>query len=245
MKYLFTFILILFSPALIQAGLPQSDEFFAKADQFFQKHVENGRIDYANIKKNPAELMALTSQIAETNLESKSASYIKAFLTNAYNILIIKQVIENYPVQGPMAINGFFDKTKYKVAGNDLTLNQLEKGWLYQEFPDPRLHFALVCAAVGCPPIAGFAFQPEQLNQQLNEVTTMALNDEEFVRVDEGKKKVLLSQIFNWYKKDFLKEADSLLEFVNQYRKKPFGKDYKTGYYEYDWSLNDVRNSGS
>ena len=70
-----------------------------------------------------------------------------------------------------MKIRGFFDGIKHTVMGEEVTLNQLEKGLLYPQFPDPRLHFVLVCAAKGCPPLDNCAYQPEKLDDQLTKRT--------------------------------------------------------------------------
>ncbi|MGB3586410.1 MAG: DUF547 domain-containing protein, partial [Tunicatimonas sp.] len=163
----------------------------------------------------------------------------KAFYINAYNIVTIYQIIQIYPVKSPMNINGFFDKNKHQVAGKSLTLNQLEKERLLKDHFDARAHFVLVCAAMSCPPLASFAYQADQLDQQLEERTRQALNSPEFIRVDKSKKKVHISKIFDWYKGDFTKNQASVLQYINQYRDEKIPESYKVGYYEYSWALNE------
>ena len=102
---------------------------------------------------------------------------------------------------------------------------------------DPRLHFVLVCGALGCPPITNFAYQPKQLEQQLEQQTRIALNNNDFLKVNDGK--VELSQIFKWYTQDFGGNKGAILNFINQYRTTPLSKSVKVSYYPYDWTLND------
>lgn len=215
------------------------DPFFTKADQFFSQYVANGQVAYQQIKKEPGLLNQLVDQIENFSLESKSDKIKKAFYINAYNILTIQQVVERYPVKGPMQVSGFFDQITHQVAGQKLTLDQLEKGILFKKHPDSRMHFALVCAAKGCPPLANFAFQPNKLDQQLDDITSKALSNDKFIRLDPSKQRIYLSQIFEWYRQDFTILDKDLIGYINQFRQEKIPADYKVKFYEYDWSLNE------
>lgn len=234
MKTLLTF---LFLGLLITQVNAQN--FFQDADDFFSKYVSDGRVAYAELKKNPSDVNALAKQIAELNLNNKRVTedFMKAFYVNAYNILVIKQVVDRYPIYGPLKVDGFFDRVSHDVMGKKLTLNQLEKEVLYAQFPDPRLHFVLVCAAKGCPPVASFAYKPGGLNEALDDRTRHVLNLEGFIRVK--KKRVELSQIFDWYNADFERTSDSEIAFINKYRDQKIDSKVSLSYYQYDWSLNE------
>ncbi len=213
--------------------------FFAKADQFFKEHVENGRVDYAAVKNNPETLNNLLNDAATMQVSPSNAKAYQAFWINAYNLSVIKGIINKYPVKSPLKINGFFDKTTYTLGGTDITLNDIENKKLRAAFPrEPRFHFALVCAGLGCPPIIDEAYVPENLDSQLQRQTVKALNDPNFIRVKENK--VVVSQIFEWYKEDFVLEGDEI-DFLNRYRKSPIDTHLKLSYYPYDWTLNDVK----
>ncbi len=213
----------------------KAQSFFDRADAFFAENVKDGRVAYASIKENPATLNALVQEIAKLDLSNKrvSGDFMKAFYINAYNILVIKQVVDLYPIYGPLKVDGFFTGIKNTVMGQEMTLDELEKGNLYVQFPDPRLHFVLVCAAKGCPPVGGFSYKPDNLENQLTERTKDVLNLDWFIRVNG--KKTEISQLFDWYTKDF---GDSK-EFINKYRTKKLTESSKISYYEYDWSLNN------
>jgi hypothetical protein len=137
-----------------------------------------------------------------------------------------------------MDLKGFFDKELHTVAGEKMTLNDLEMKKLLQPYKDARFHFALVCAARSCPLLPSFAFQPGKLDQQLTERATLALNNKEWIKVSANQKKVELSKIFEWYKADFTTEGKTSLEWINQFRKEKIPNNFVVGYYEYDWALN-------
>ena len=227
-------LLLLVSAPLV--GLSQENSFFELSDTFFQKYVdEDGGVDYTTIKSNRQMMNDLVSKIAEFDLDGASEPVQKAFLINAYNILVIQQVVDLLPLKSPLDNEAFFNGISHPVAGKDLTLDQLEKETLYKMFPDPRLHFVLVCAAKSCPPLAQMAFVPGSLEQQVEERTKWVMNLPWFILVNDST--VQFSQIFNWYSADFGGTEESLLKYVNRYRDGEIkGKDI--GYYEYDWTLN-------
>ena len=221
------------------AQLSASVNFFDEADAFFSGVVDNGRIKYAEVARDPEMLNKLVKQIAGFPLTDEISNRNKAFYINAYNILVIHQVVQHYPIGSPMDVPGFFDGQAYSVAGTDRTLNQLEKEILLPVYPDARIHFVLVCAAVDCPPIVDYAYMPDMLDKQLETQTIKALNDPEFIKVLDGQ--VNISEIFKWYKEDFLEESESVLDYINSFRKNKIPDSYSVSYYTYDWTLNDVQ----
>lgn len=213
--------------------------FTEQSDTFLSKRVSDGKVDYAGIRQDRSQIDKLYQQVGEMSLKGISDAEKKAFYINAYNLITIHQVAEHYPVKSPMDVKGFFDQTKHTVAGEQFTLNELEKKKLLEPYQDPRIHFVLVCAAVSCPPLADFAYQADKLDEQLDEKTRQALNSKSFVRVNKNQEKVELSKIFEWYKGDFTRDQASLVAYVNQYRTQKIPTDYQVSHYEYDWELND------
>lgn len=214
------------------------DTFFGKADAFLSANIKNGRVPYKAIKEKPAQFNELIQLTGNVSLGDATDAEKKAFYINAYNILTINAIIENGIPSSPMDIAGFFDTIKHNVAGKKLTLDEIEKGILFPEYGDARVHFAVVCAALGCPQLQPEAYKPEKLDQQLNQAAKESLNRDYFTRVNKESKSVQVSQLFNWYKEDFLKEADSVLSYINRYRTEKIPINYTVDYYEYDWSLN-------
>ncbi|WP_103069563.1 DUF547 domain-containing protein [Aquimarina sediminis] len=224
----------------VQYGFSQSTaDFFAQADSFFKTYISNGRVDYKNIKKDTSSLDKLLDMAAVIKVDTNDPKTYKAFYINAYNLAVIKGIVNRYPVKSPINIKGFFDKTTYTVGGKKTTLNDIENKLLRKNFPkEARFHFVLVCAGLGCPPIIASAYKPVTLEKQLQRQTVKALNNPNFIRV-KGKK-VQLSQIFEWYKGDFTHDG-SEIDYVNKYREEKIPTGAKVSYYPYDWSLNHVK----
>lgn len=234
-------ILILIVTSLTSGVRAQDLEtFLDKTDAFFKSHVVDGRIDYKAIKSNSSELDEIL-KLGE-GLEIPVDDYLdyQAFWINSYNLLVIKSIVKNYPLKSPLDVPGFFDMELHRIGSTSITLNDIENINLRKEFPnEPRFHFVLVCAGLGCPPIIPQAYRPETLETQLETQTSNAINDPQFIRL--GKKKVEISQIFEWYQEDFNRNGQTTAGFINSYRKEKIPADNKVGFYPYDWNLNEIR----
>lgn len=239
MKNRITYTLLVLLLVAVQGVSAQGlNDFFSQTDSFLKNVVHNGRVDYKAIKENPGQLNALISAAKDIRVEKSDASNYQAFWINAYNIMVINGVVNNYPLKSPLDVSGFFDKITYEVGGKKITLNDIENKLLRPNFPqEPRFHFVLVCAGLGCPPIINAAYMPSTLDAQLEKQTVKALNDANFIRL--GKKdRVQISQIFEWYTGDFKQNGASLVDFINSYRTEKLADGSKVSYYPYDWTLN-------
>lgn len=216
-----------------------NEAFFAEADAFFKEYVSNGRIDYARLHESPKPLEELMELAASIKVDKANASTYQAFWINAYNLAVIKGIVTNYPIKSPLDKAGFFDKAKYNLGGVSITLNDIENKLLRAQFNDARVHFVLVCGAIGCPPIINAAYKPETLENQLQQQTEKALNNPNFIKV-EGKS-VLVSEIFKWYKEDFVKKGQTEIDFINQFRKEKLSTSLKLAYYTYNWNVNSKK----
>ena len=106
-------------------------------------------------------------------------------------MLVIKQIIDNFPISSPKEVVGFFDDNEFLVAGQDITLNQIENEILRSVYKDPRIHLVIVCGARGCPPITDYSYTPENLEEQLELQTTLSINDDKFINgKDISKEKI-------------------------------------------------------
>ncbi|GAA3997653.1 DUF547 domain-containing protein [Hymenobacter fastidiosus] len=237
-------------PLLLLAGVatgtmaapaPDAESLAAATSVFLRQYVSpEGNVNYKALKARPAALQTLLRQVKTFNAKAATAAERKAFYLNAYNLTVIGAVVERYPLQSVMKVPGFFDKNLYLVAGEKLTLNNLEATRLRQPYNDPRIHFALVCAAVGCPRLSREAYAPATLDAQLTAQARRVLTNPEFIRVDAGAKKVLVSEIFKWYADDFKAGGKATVAYINQFRgAQPIPAGFTTDYYAYDWTLND------
>lgn len=228
--------LLLVASSAVHAQISNFNAFFDRTDAFLSEHVAFGRVDYQNM--NVTELDSLMEFIGKADYENAAVETRKAFLINAYNLIVIHQIKANYPIASPMDVSGFFEVNTFKISGAEMTLNHLENNVMRKKYPDPRYHLVLVCGAIDCPPIDNKAFQPESLEEHLESRTMNALNNDGFIFESDGK--VHLSQIFQWYGSDFGKNTSEILDYINQYRSTPF-ESTKVEYYEYDWSLNEKK----
>ncbi len=241
MKYLVRIFLVIFVAQVTNAQNSNNlSPFFDQTDQFLKTYVSNDLVQYQKLKNEQKSLVDLVMLIEEANLEGADAQTLQAFYINAYNILVIEEVVQQFPIKSVQDVGGFFDSKKKRVAGKKMTLNQLEKSYLLDAYGDPRFHFVLVCAAVDCPPIAGFAYRPESLEQQLEKQTRSILNDPGFIKVNESEETVAISQIFQWYSADFGGNKKEALAYINGYREQPVPASYSIEFYSYDWKLNGI-----
>lgn len=232
------YILLSFISFVSFSQVFDNELFTEKVDEFLKENVKSGLVDYVSIKSNPQLLNELTEYLKITDISSFSLEQKKAFWINAYNITVISSIIDKYPISSPQDKVGFFDIEKYTIAGKETTINDIENKELRAVYNDPRLHFVLVCGAVGCPKLVNYAYRSDKLNSQLDAQTTFSLNDLYFIRVNDLDEKVEVSEIFNWYKSDFGKGKDVILNFINQYRSIKIPLNYSVSSYEYDWKLN-------
>lgn len=231
-----TTILILFSTITFNAK--DLSTFFTKTDVFMKKNVFNSKVDYQSIKSSPNDLNEILEIASKIDLSKETDNNTKAFWINAYNIALIKLVVNKYPVKSPLDISGLFDKTTTTLAGKKITLNDIENKMLREKYKDARIHFVLVCGANGCPPIINNAYMPLTLETQLETQTKLAINNPDFIKVNSKSKKVEFSQIFEWYKADFISKGKNEIDFINKYLATKVDSNYKVAYYSYDWTLN-------
>jgi hypothetical protein len=233
-----TIITILLSSLSLLGYRQQVKEFNKEVDIFLKEYVQDGKVDYKRLKNNFEDVNKLYKSLEAVNIGDLSKNETKALYINAYNIIVIRQITEYFPLKSALDKNGFFDKVKHNVGGEMLTLDQIEKGKVIIPFQDPRVHFAFSCAAASCPELANFAYTADKLDEQLDERTSNSINNADFIKVKSNENLVRISKIFKWYERDFKMKADDALSYINQYRKNKIPENYNVDFYEYDWSLN-------
>lgn len=210
---------------------------------FLQKFVnKDGKVNYENLQRNPELLDALLSDIADFDIKKAAMADQYAFYLNAYNILVIGEIVKNYPLTSVQDMPGFFNRTRMHIAHEELTLDQIETDKLRKIYDDPRLHFALVCGTNSCPRLSRAAYIGKDLFVQLNNQARFALLDPTYVKVDDVKKIVRLPEIFQWYEGDFSTSGKTGVMYINQFRSSGrIPTWYTVEYYPYNWSLNDQK----
>jgi len=208
-----------------------------------QTHVNGkGMVNYKALKSNPGQLDAYlnkTGAVSEKELKSWSKDEQLAFYINVYNAETLKFIIDNYPVDSIKDLGGFlstpWDKKVVTLFGEKATLNTVEHKIIRKEFEEPRIHFALVCAAISCPPLRREAYTAAKLDSQLDNQARVFMAQKEKNRIEGDT--LYLSSIYSFYKGDFTKGGRSLNDYVDPYIDgSTAGKEVE--FTDYDWSLN-------
>jgi len=237
------FAALLAAPMQLPAAFDHSHAAFTSV---LKTHVSGNDVDYAGLKKSPDKLGAYLDSLAkvsQSEFKGWTEDQEMAYLINLYNAGTLKLIIDNHPLKSIKDIGSPWKKKVVKLFGTDRSLDYVEHDLLRKNYNDPRIHFGVNCASIGCPALRNEAFQASKLNRQLDEQAKGFLNDTAMNRVD-GKSGVLyLSSIFDWFKGDFVKKSGSVEKFVAPYfnegdRKAIQAGKLKIKYTDYDWSLN-------
>lgn len=225
---------------LVDSSYSQDLSFFRSTEQFLKKYVIAGKVDFKRLDRNAENLDSLIAQIDTMDLGGQTDDFKKAFYINAYNLLIIYGVLQEYPVASPLDIEGFFKERKFSIAGSELTLDELEFNVLFESYRDLRLHFILNCGAKSCPTLFSEAVTPADLEEQLDFSTTMVMDRDDFVQIDHINNQIKVSKIFEWYRSMFETDGMTIRKFINHNRFETLPSAYKIVFDEYDWSLNEL-----
>ncbi|AWV88050.1 DUF547 domain-containing protein [Bradymonas sediminis] len=222
--------------------------------QLLAEHVDSaaGRVDYAGLKKDQKKLDAYLEKLGAVDLKTLGADEKLALLINAYNAYTLQLILENYPgVKSIKDLKSPWKSKRYKVGGHTLSLDDIEHGLIRPVYKDSRIHFAVNCASIGCPPLQAFAFEGEKIDAQLDLAARKTLQDTRYVRIEGDKLKI--SVLLNWYGDDFIGEdysprSKTLAAYVARFgtpEVRAFVEKHQgapsVGFIDYDWSLNDVK----
>lgn len=217
-----------------------------------QRWVNAGRVDYAALQREgrtalKAYLNELSATCA-TDYEKWSREQRLAFWINAYNAFTVQLIVDHYPISSIRNIGWLpgaaFRRDFIPMPGLKeaiISLNDIEHGTLRTDFREPRIHFALVCASLGCPTLGNTAFRASDLNRQLDEQARSFLRDTSKNRFDPETNTLHLSPIFDWFRADFEVVAGSVPAYVARYLDDPriSRPGVRIEYTNYNWSLND------
>ena len=204
-------------------------------DALLSDYVDaGGRVDYAGLRGDGSHLDAYLAQLAAADPDELSGEERLAFYINAYNAATLDLIVDNYPLASITELDGGkpWDVERVELGGETYSLNQIENDLIRGRFDEPRIHFAVNCAAASCPPLRAGAYTAERLDEQLDEQTRDFLTDPDYITVSGGEARV--SKIFDWYGADF----ESVSAFIARYRE-DVNQDTEIAFAEYDWSLND------
>jgi hypothetical protein len=227
---------------LASAGPSVSHSLFG---ELLNKYVSEGKVDYAGFQSEEAKLDQYLDLLQGVDPKTLSGKEQFAFYANAYNAWTIKLILTKYPDITSIKELGIFNTGPWKkkvvrLRGETVSLDHIEHDILRPRFKDPRVHFAINCAAKSCPPLGSEPFLAEKLDQQLDDVTRSFINNPQSYRL-EGRN-LHVSRIFKWFSEDFNEDALSFfIKYANGELKKklePQPEKINIKYLAYDWSLN-------
>lgn len=229
-------------------------------DDVLSTYVDDeGWVNYDDLQQSRQALDTFNDALAtveDTTLSGWSEEEQIAFWINAYNSLTLKSIVDQTPIKPSIKdITGVWRLRKHPINQREKTLNEIEHDVLRVDFDEPRLHAAIVCAAISCPPLRNEAFTGENLDAQLDEQVVQWLARPDGLNIDREAGEVKVSKIFSWFGVDWIpsygvdtgftgsKEERAVLNFISQYvseddRAYLEAGDYKVSYFDYDWSLN-------
>ena len=208
------------------------------------------RVNYQALKSEQSGLKAYISQLEAVKVTKLTKNEQFAFWANLYNAVTLNVVLDAYPVKTIKDIdispgifsNGPWGKKLVTIEGTKLSLDDIEHEILRPIFQDPRVHYAVNCASIGCPNLQNQAFTGGKLNAQLDQAARDYVNSSRGVVVKNGR--VSASKIYSWFKKDFGPNQSALLAHFKKYAdsslKTQLNQINTINRYFYDWTLNDT-----
>ena len=257
------------SPALGQApsGATDADAAekparHAEFSRLLARYVDGqGRVDYAQLERHAdTTLGPYLDQLASTDPAQLSRDAQLAFWINAYNALALKLIVDHHPVKSIWATTpGPATPSKEKspftmevgtVADTARTLDEIEHEIIRKRFDEPRIHFAVVCAAMSCPPLRREPYTGSRLDAQLDDQARTFLHNEQKNKIPAGEDRIALTRILKWFGSDFGPSPEAVQQYIARYfegavRERLSQAEYQVEFRPYDWSLNaqgDIEN---
>jgi hypothetical protein len=249
---------------LVAQAPPDHDGFSRVLEQV----VYLPRVDYERLAQNRDGLdryVAALSRTDPASLSRASRDDQLAFWINAYNACMLLLVVDNYPIRrgrvglfrsirnrvagypdnSVWQIRDVFTRDHCPVAGERRSQDEIEHEIIRPRFQEPRIHFAVNCAAISCPVLWPEAYSGEELDEQLDRAVRNLMADPGQFRLERGSPAVLhLNKVLDWYQEDF-DGTEGLKRFFAGYLEEPerelvLRPDTRVEFFEYDWTLNDV-----
>ena len=246
-----------------QATARPFDQAHSLWSGILQRYVRGDRFAYGELAREPEALQRYLDElhrISPEMLATWSREQQFAFWINAYNAHAVAKVVENYPLESirkldkSLGLNNVFEQAWIPMEahhpekkGTQLSLDDIEHRILRARFPDARIHAAVNCASVSCPPLLNEAYVAERLGAQLESQMRAFVNDPVRNRFDRERKVLALSEVFKWFEEDFVRDAGGVREYLLRFAPDEMAdvvREGKLQYLDYSWDLNDAREKG-
>ena len=223
-------------------------------DRLLQKYVDqDGMVDYDKWKASEADLQSLQQYLATLSATDANAQTTKegklAYWINAYNALTVHGILDEYPTSSirnhTAKLIGYniWDDLLLPVGDNEYSLNQIEHEILRKQ-GEPRIHFAIVCASIGCPRLLNRAYEPDTIESQLSENTRDFFARRKNFQADVANREIRVSSILDWFSEDFGSTPQRGLAGLAEYmpdeatQSLVASEDFSVSHLDYSWSLN-------
>lgn len=246
MTKIFQLLTLIFIVGIYSTTFSQTIHDHSIWNNLTKKYVSvDGKVNYKGFKKDVARLDEYLTELSQNHPQkSWSKENQLAFWINAYNAFTVKLIVKNYPVKsikelggGIYKVNTPWDIKFIRIGNETYDLNNIEHGIIRKEFNEPRIHFAVNCAAQSCPKLRNEAYIGSKLDAQLTDQTQSFLRDTKKNKISSNK--VELSKLFKWYSGDFKQGTSSVLAFINKYAPAPISDKAEISYLPYNWNLNE------
>lgn len=222
-------------------------------DTFLKSYLRQGpdgvnRLQYGRVTETSKKaLHDYLNRLRQTPVKLLNRREQKAYWINLYNALTVRLVLEYFPVASIQDIDvssppfgGPWDRKLLGINGAPVSLNDIEHRILRPIWRDPRIHYAVNCASIGCPNLLPVAFTGDNANTLLELAAHAYVNHPRGARIEDGK--LIVSKIYGWFADDFGGSEKSVIAHLKSYAEKPLlmalrGRD-AIDKYEYDWTLN-------
>ena len=205
-------------------------------------------VDYEALKSAPSRLEKYLEHLQSAtrrHSDSWNREQKLAFLINAYNAFTLKLILDHYPLDSIRDIDKPWATKFFTLLGERRSLDQLEHNMIRRYFDEPRIHFAVNCAAISCPPLRAEAYTADHLNRQLEDAARNFLRDQDNNSIEKAGKQLVLSSIFKWYGDDFKRSYGGFLDFISsritddaELQERIRRGKLRIRYRDYDWGLN-------
>ena len=249
------------------AAQKEFDQNYSSYSDLLNAHVRGSRIDYTSLIKNRPLLDSVAEEfslVSKEELESWPPKQQLAYWINAYNLFTLHAIVDHYPIKGNWfswhprnsirQIDGVWDELLWPAGGQKVTLDQIEHEILRPIFKEPRIHFAINCASISCPPLTTQPYSAVHLDTQLDTAARNYLATPHGLEVNDST--LTVTSIFDWYGDDFIQQFSNrgpdnysekeraVLAVITKYGPPSAVALAKSGvaklaYLDYDWSLND------
>ena len=219
-------------------------------DALLRRHVDRGGwVDYDALAADADRLDAYLGQLADAPFDALDRDEKLALLLNAYNACTLRLILDHRPIDSIRSIPASrrWDDVRWRIGSHTWSLNQIEHGQIRSKFVEPRVHFALVCAAIGCPPLRREAYDADRIDTQLNDQARFVHEHRRWFRFDPEAGIARLTKLYDWYGGDYEQVAGSPLAFAAGYVPElrtalDDGRTPTVRWIDYNWSLNDIAN---